>query len=296
MNIELLKIELLRKALQDAWRKKLNTKLDPANNKWFTEGADGRKNAGLYGGITETAPSNLVFHEDKMHIQKNNIVCTRTLVDNKDGLNPEVDTELSYKYSKTTGFTQQTTNSINKTYGASFSAGFSFASAELSFTAEFGYEMTETNHEESTTEITKTVKLPVRVPKGRVFAAELTAQRDIITVPFSCEIKYSGSTSTWFESRVNGAYYHGMSIGEAFNIIHNNGLAGDESVHFQRNGANGIFTLNGSLVVQDTFNFGTRITDVTEPNDHDLGFFSLPVFPDNELSIKGGKLIAQETV
>ncbi len=54
MGLEYLDKNILGKYLSDMWKKELNTGRDPANRKWYENGAN-NDGIGLYSGITDHA-------------------------------------------------------------------------------------------------------------------------------------------------------------------------------------------------------------------------------------------------
>ena len=48
-----------------AWKKQLNTGEDPANGRWYVNGANGDA-IGLYGGLSDAVPTGLVFNDSAM--------------------------------------------------------------------------------------------------------------------------------------------------------------------------------------------------------------------------------------
>src|SRR5262249_16064130 len=64
MSLQFLDKTVIGSYLQAMWKRDLNTGKDPANGKWFENGAN-NDHVGLYGGLTDNAATQLAFNESQ---------------------------------------------------------------------------------------------------------------------------------------------------------------------------------------------------------------------------------------
>lgn len=266
MAINILSVPVIQQALQAMWKKNLGTSEDPANGRWFTNGANG-DSIGLYGGLTDTAPTQLTFNQGSQQYLPSQITCTSSIVDNRNGLNPKGSTTLSYSYSNSSSYSQTTTNSISDTSKVGFEVSASFegigAKASAEFSVTMAYSMAKTSGTTTSTTNTFSQTIDVEVPKGKVYQAVLTATVQRLQVPYTCAIQITGTTETWFEDRINGHYNWSMSAAQAFSLINQYGAAGGDSSLYGSNGGAGTVAVSGTLTAQQTANFVAQIYDIT---------------------------------
>jgi len=62
-------------------KKELGTGKDPANRKWYEDGAN-HDGIGLYGGLTDTASTELLFDESQKAYTPQKVVCDTATLDN----------------------------------------------------------------------------------------------------------------------------------------------------------------------------------------------------------------------
>ena len=266
MAINILSVPVLQQALQKVWQKNLGTSEDPANGKWFTNGAN-NDSIGLYGGLTDTVPTQLTFNKGAQQYLPSQITCTSSIVDNRNGLNPKGSTTLSYSYTNSSSYSQTSTNSISNTSKVGFEVSASFegigAKASTEFSVTMSYSMAQTSGTVTSATNTFSQTIDIDVPKGKVYQAVLTATLQKLQVFYTCAIQVTGTTETWFEDRINGHYNWSMDAGQAFSLINQYGAAGGDSSLYGSNGGTGTVTVSGTLTAQQTANFVAQIYDIT---------------------------------
>jgi hypothetical protein len=255
--------------LSAVWKQELGTGKDPANGKWYEDGADHR-GIGLYGALTDTALTELIFEESQKAYTPEIVVCDTATLDNRNGLAPQSTVELSYTYANSTTTSHSTTNSIKVGVGFEFKAKATLfgiggeATTKLSF--EYTHSWTDSTSESETHSYTFKQSVPITVPAGRVYQVILSAKSQKLTVPYRALIYVDGTTETWFEDRVKGHYNWSMSIGDAFAKIGQWGKAGAESHCYGRDPTNygrGVITQYGKVTAQQTANFVAQVYDIT---------------------------------
>jgi hypothetical protein len=170
MALQFLDKNVIGQYLREMWKKNLNTGEDPANGKWFENGAntDGR---GLYGGLTDTASTSLIFDESQKSYTPQDIIADSATIDNRNGLTPNSTVTLSYAYADSTSSTQTTTAAIKIGVGFDFKASATIfgigGEATTKFSFEFSYSWTDSKTETQTKTRTFSQAVPVAVPTAR---------------------------------------------------------------------------------------------------------------------------------
>lgn len=256
--------------LSDVWKQELGTGKDPANGKWYEDGAN-HHHIGLYGGLTDTASTELIFDESQKAYTPEKIVCDTAILDNRNGLAPQSTVELSYTYGNSTTTTHSTTNSIKVGVGFEFKAKATIfgiggeATTKLSF--EYTHSWTKSKSESETESHTFKQSVPINVPTGKVYQVVLMAKSQKLTVPYRALIYVDGITETWFEDRVKGHYNWSMRAGDAFAKIGQWGKAGPESHSYGRDpnrSSRGVITQQGQVTAQQTADFVGKVYDITD--------------------------------
>jgi hypothetical protein len=253
----------------DAWQKHFNTEMDPADGQWFTNGPG--NNGGLYGKLTDTLASELVFDQSKRVFMPNQKVASTWTIDNRDGFTPEQTVTLTYSYQDSTTSTHATTNGLKVGVGFDIKAKAEFfgAGAETTtkFSTEYTYSWTDTNSTAKTETKTFSQVVPVRnVPKGKVYQLVLLCNEDKLKIPYHADIYLSGSSSACFANPVNGQKIWTVDAGTLCEWINEFGSAGEESYKYGRNPDNpqqGMISLLGNLTATQTLNFMARTSDIT---------------------------------
>ncbi len=265
MSLTYLDPTTIGNALSCAWKKHLGTSQDPANGKWYTKGANG-DDIGLYGGLTDVAPTSITLDTDAATYSTSQIVCDKSDIVNLNGLNSGNNpVTLSYAYATATSSTHTLTDSV--TLGEKFSITVDEAvakeSAEFSVAFTFTSSVAETSSTSETQTESQTVY--VTVPSGKVYEAVLTGEVQQITIPYTCVVKVTGTTETWFENTVDGHYNYSTDAGTAFGWIKGTDCAGDDSSSYgDAGGGTGTVTLTGSVTMNQTVNFSSTVNDITD--------------------------------
>lgn len=252
-----------RDLLTKYWKAHLNTKHDPANNKWYTKGAQG--DGGLYGDINDAANVEIILHPDQAELSVENTIALSTLLDNRHSeTSAELSKDIEYKFEKSETETVSTHHSIKFAYEyeVSSEATIEIIKAGTKHKFSFGYEFAFSKTNSSTQTQSQTIRHSIKkeVPAGKVYKASLRATYQKAKIPFTALIKFNGVSNTWFEHRVGGHYNWVDSIGTIFQYINVNQLAGADSSHFSARGISkeGIFTNS-----QD-FKFEVVFEDITD--------------------------------
>lgn len=262
MSLKYLNSSAIGAALTCAWQHDLGTGEDPANGHWYTNGANG-DGIGLYGGLTDSIPSQIQLLTNDAVYQPQTILAATGTVDNTNGLNSSANVTLSYSYSDSQSSTHSMTESVSTGAEFSVSVNEGVATAGAKFNINFTFSSTQatTTTIGETNSFSQTV--PITVPPGKVYQAVLTAVTQKITIPYTVTINVNGPTETWFEDRVNGHYNYSVDAGTAFAWINQYGCAGGDSIAYS--GANGVgtVTINGSVTASQTVNFSATVVDIT---------------------------------
>jgi hypothetical protein len=242
------------------WKKHLGTSKDPANGKWYTDGAnhDGR---GLYGGLTDIIDQNATFDEANKKYTPTQRLAASSVVDNRNGLVGNTTVTLAYQYTDTVSTTHTTSNSVKVGVGVDFKAKAEIfgigGEATTKFSLDYTYTSTDASTSTQTRSQTVTQNVAVNVPAGKVYKAVLVATSQQLDIPYKVNVRVSGITETWFEDRVNGHYNWMMDIGSAF------AFAGDPSYQSAGNGQGIAVAMSGTLTAQQSTDFVVEIWDIT---------------------------------
>lgn len=254
----------------DAWQSHFNTEADPADGQWFTNGPN--NNGGLFGQLTDTLASELIFDESQKIFTPNQVSAATAVVDNRNGLTPEQTVTLSYSYQDSTSSTHSTTNSLKASIGVEIKGKASLAvvGAEVSykFGFEYGYSWTDATTTSSSETKSFSQAVPVKgVPKGRVYQVVLSCNKNTLKVPYRADVVLSGTTSACFERPVNGQSIWTVDAGTLCEWINQYGSAGGESYKYRRNPNNssqGLLSLLGTMTATQTMNFRAATYDITD--------------------------------
>src|SRR5262249_40922217 len=124
----------------------------------------------------------------------------------------------------------------------------------------------------STTESqVESTTVQVYAPPGTVKRASITGVVQQITIPYTCIVKVTGTTETWFNSEVKDPqtgdkhYNYSTDAGTAFGWINSDNCAGSDSSSYSDGGsATGYVTMTGSVTMIQTVSFSTSVIDVTD--------------------------------
>lgn len=297
MALQFLNVQTVSPYLAGAWKRQLNTGEDPANGRWYTNGAN-NDGIGLYGGLTDTLPTGLVFDQSKLVYLPKQIVASSSIVDNRNGLTPQSTITLSYSYTDTNSTSHTITNSIAVAAGVDITGGVDFlvegkVTAKFSLTYTFSYSSTTSETTSSTQTFSQSV--PMNVPTGKIYKGVLTAAVESIQVPYTANMIVRGTTETWFEDRVNGHYNWSTDAGTMFGWINSYGTAGaDSALYRDLGGGQGAVVVSGVLNAQQTANFQAQVYDITDGAPQDvskLEVSSPAALPADESPVPEGKLV-----
>jgi hypothetical protein len=242
------------------WKKHLGTDKDPANGKWYTNGAN-NDGVGLYGNLTDTIDQNATFDEANKKFTPTQRLAASSVVDNRNGLVGNTTVTLSYQYTDSVSTTHTTSNSVKAGIGLDFKAKAEIFGIGGEVTTKFSldYTYTSTNASSSTQTRSQTVSqnVAVNAPAGKVYKAVLVASSQQLDIPYTVNVRVSGRTETWFEDRVNGHYNWFMDIGSAF------GYAGNPLYTNAGNGQGVAVAMSGTLTAQQSTDFSVEIWDIT---------------------------------
>ena len=269
VTLQFLDKRLIGAFVIDAWQNQLNTETDPADGQWFTN--DPNNNGGLYGKLTDTLASELVFDESKKIFTPHQVAAVTAIADNRNGLTPNQTVTLSYSYQDSTSSTHSTTNALKVGIGidVKFSGNLVFAGTEVTtkFSVEYSYSWTDATTITKTETKTFTQAVPVQVPLGKVYQVVLLCNKDEFTMPYSANIYLSGQSVASFASPVNGQKSWIVDAGTLCMWIQQYGSAGVESYKYGRDPkdpARGMISLQGSITATQTANFTARTLDITD--------------------------------
>ena len=277
MALKYLEKATIAPLLSGMWKRYLDTGLDPANGKWYEQGAD-KKVGGLFGGLEDYPERELFFDRAMAQYEANDIQCSQAILDNRDGLSGDGTVELSYTCTRSEATTRSNGHGIKLGAGVDFGGGvnFLFAKAKHTLKFSFDYSYNWSKSESTTRTETTTFKQSVKlnVPEGEVHAAILTARKQTLKIPYKAIIRVGGFTDTWFEHRVKDRYRHRLSGAEAIARIGEWGLAGTSSPSFTKDGVidEGILTCN------QVVDFSAKVVKVKDPSSMTEG---VPIRPDD---------------
>ncbi|MFC5863952.1 ETX/MTX2 family pore-forming toxin [Acidicapsa dinghuensis] len=258
----------------DAWQSKLNTDLDPANGQWFTNGPG--NNGGLYGKLTDSLATELIFKESQKTFSTRLFSADSNIVDNRNGLQSDVTTTLTYQYTNQSSLTHSTTNGLkvsaglkitNKTTLGVPATGANETTVEVSFNTEYSYSWTDTSSRQVTETQTVSRSTKLAVPNGKVYQQVLTCNKDKLVIPFTANIYLAGTSAANFKADVNGKSNHTANAGDICDWINQYKTAGDSSSQYGRDPSDptrGAIGLAGVMTAEQSRNFMVYTIDVTD--------------------------------
>lgn len=264
MALKYLEKATMAPLLAEMWKRYLDTSLDPANGKWYEQGAD-KKVGGLYGGLEDYPERELFFDRAKAQYEANDIQCSKAVLDNRDGLSGDGTVELNYTCTRSEATTRSKGHAIKLGAGLEFGGGASFLFVDVKLALKFSFDYSYNwSKSESTTRTEATTfkqSVKMNVPKGEVHAAILTARKQTLKIPYKAVIRVRGFTDTWFEHRVKDRYRHRLSGAEAIARIGEWGIAGTSSPSFTEDGV----IDEGILTCDQVVDFAAKVIKVKDP-------------------------------
>ncbi len=266
MALKYLEKATLAPLLSAMWKRHLDTNLDPANGKWYEQGAD-KKPGGLYGGLEDYPERKLFFDRTKAQCTANEIQCSKAVLDNRGGLSGDGTVELSYTCTTSEATTRSNGHGIKLGAGVDFGGGVNFLFIKPKLTLKFAFDYSYSwSKSESTTKTESTTfkqSIKMNVPPGEIHAAVLTARKQTLKIPYKAIIRVEGFTDTWFEHRVKDRYRHRLSGAEAIARIGEWGIAGTSSPSFTEDGV----IDEGILTCDQVVDFAAKVIKVKDPSD-----------------------------
>jgi len=270
MALQFFDKRLVGQYIVDAWQQHLNTEMDPADGQWFTNGPG--NNGGLYGKLTDTLASELIFDESRRVFTPNQVAAATGIADNRNGLTPEQTVTLTYAYQDSTSSTHSTSNSIKVATGIDINAKSEFfgsgGGVTIKFSTEYTYSWSDATTNSKSETKTFQQQIPVRViPRGKVYQVVLMCNKDQLKIPYHANIYLSGTSSACFANPVNGQKIWTIDAGTLCEWINQFGAAGDESYKYGRDPnkpLQGICFLQGNMTATQTANFLARTFDITD--------------------------------
>jgi hypothetical protein len=263
----------MRPIISQAWQKSLNTNQDPANKKWYENGANG-DNIGLYGGLTDRLDPTVWFDQDHKQFTRDDVAVFTADADNRNGLNPNPTVSLSYTHSFTQTQTHSTFHQFNTGVNETVVARADIFGIGVDSTTEFffdyTYSVTDTKSTSTTDTTTFKMDVPLTVPTGQVYRVVLQATKQLLSVPTLVYCYVSGESETWFESRVNGHYDWVADAGTLFGWIKQYATAGSDSPYYgTAPSGDGYVSFPGSIEGENFVNFCSKVYNITGvPTEH----------------------------
>jgi hypothetical protein len=258
MTLKILDKQTTANLLISMWQKDLNTTEDPTNGRWLENGANG-DNVGLIGGLVDITLPATVQLAQQINYPVELVHGATAAVDNRNGLNSGVNTlTLNSTSTTATTATWSYTNAVKVGVGVSISINFlDIVTATGSFSIEYSHETTESTGTTQTVSSFGQLATTVEVPAGKIYMVVLVGTKQAVDIPYSVDVQVSGSTETWFENRINGAYNWTYDIGTAFAKVDN-----PQYINVG-NGNGNVLGLTGRLHAENTTNFRARVLDIT---------------------------------
>ena len=263
----------------DAWQNELDTEMDPADGKWFTNGP-GNSRVGLFGGLSDRLADELIFEETSKIFTPHQKSVDTAIVDNRNGLNPKSTVTLTYKYSDITTSTHGTSKAVKSGISEAIKVSASFSGigveSTTTFSFDFTYSWSESNCKQKGEEHSFSQSVDVKPPEGKVYQVLLMCNIDHLTVPYRALVRIMGKSEANFPGPVRGKKHWEIDAGTLCAWINKHGSAGDQS---RRLGANpdepgeGFFALEGTMTGTNTTNFTAVVKDITDSftGDEDAG-------------------------
>ncbi len=270
MTLQYFETNVLGPYIMDAWQNYLGTESDPANGKWFRNGPN--NSAGLFGGLTDTLATDLVFDTGKSTVNKQKAVAASTTLDNRAGLlndSPATQT-LQWQIVNTASATHSSTNSVKSAISEKVSIkGKLFgqeASSETTISFEYSYSWSDSTTTTQTDTKSFQQQIPLKVPQGKAYKLVVLADNDTLKVPYSAQILLNGTSETNFANAVNGKQNWSTDAGTLCSWIQTYGSAGNDALEFgadPKNPKQGIASLVGTMTATQSVNFTIFALDIT---------------------------------
>ncbi|MEO9005039.1 MAG: ETX/MTX2 family pore-forming toxin [Ginsengibacter sp.] len=254
----------------DAWQNYLNTEKDPTSGKYFT--SDPNNTGGLYGDLTDSLASALVYDPGKYFFTPHQKSKIQTTFDNRNGLIPEGKKQLDVTYSWQDSSTVEHSETTGITTGVTeeISVKATIEIVELSSTTTFSFEATHswTKTQTQTKSESKEIKIPleVEIPKGKAYQVVLAYNEDSLAIDYLANVFLKGTSWAFFETPVNGKKIHSLDAGTLCELIKKYGSAKDRSSFYNQDASDplkGYISYQGKINAIQSHNFNVNILDVT---------------------------------
>jgi len=268
---------MMKATLTAMWKKEMNTNLDPADGKYYSNGPN-NDGVGLYGNLTDWIDTTVHYNSSGISYTRTQFVADSATVDNTNGLNPSNTVTLSYSHSAKTSQTHTVSTSYKSSFNISFKATFLLYGilGDLSTAYNFNYEYdySESSSSTSSDTITTSQSVPVTVPKGKIYKVLLSANAQQMIVPTTTYTYVVGKSETWFNKQVNGHYDWYMDAGSTFAAIKQFGssAAGDSWAYGVSpiSADTGMIVTPGYITGANIANFMASVVDVTGLTAEDI--------------------------
>jgi hypothetical protein len=292
--LEYFDINRLGSYVMDAWQKQLVTEEDPTSSKYLVVGPK-KQNAyttGLLGGLKEEIVEDLVFDgsQVKPNIKKDDVATDVT--DNELDHAVKSTLKLAYKITNSTTARHSKTHSIKTgiseklTFGKGANKMSAFVGlSETTFSFEYSYSWTDEEANTHTVQKDYDASTDVDVPAGKVYRAVIMADHEKAMIPYSAQIRLTGTSETNFPEEVQDPATkekkkdHSADAGQVCSWIKKHKSAGwikdalgnvnEDPTSFEqdpdeRYPERGIVSLRGTMDVDQSVNFVKVIMDITD--------------------------------
>jgi len=270
MALQYLESSVISAYLMDAWQNHLGTETDPAGGNWFRNGPN--NSPGLFGGLTETLVTDLVFSAPTDPVNTRKEVALSTMLDNRDGLlndSPATQT-LNWTITNSSTATHATSNSVKTGISEKLTFkgkwGVIEVTSETTISFEYTYSWSDStaNTQTDTKSFISTISL--KVPAGKAYQLFVVADRSAMNIPYSAQIALTGSSETNFANPVNGKKNWSADAGTICSWIKQYGSAKGDPMEFSADPADatrGLASIHGTMRVTQAVNFRIFAVDVT---------------------------------
>jgi len=270
MALQYLEPSVISGYLVDAWQNYLETETDPVDGKWFRNGP--QNSPGLFGGLTETLVTDLVFGAPKDPVNKQKEVALSTMLDNRAGLlNDSAATQtLNWTITNSATATHATSNSVKTGISEKITFKGKFGSVEVSsettISFEYSYSWSDSTSNTQTDSKSFVSTIGIKVPAGKAYQLFVVADRNAMNIPYSAQIALSGTTETNFANPINGKKNWSIDAGTACSWIKKYGSAKGDPMEFDADPADptkGLASIHGTMRVTQAITFRIFAVDVT---------------------------------
>lgn len=199
------------------------------------------------------------------------------LVCNLDGaMSGYTTVSLACSYTNTTSETHSTTESVDTGVKFSFTVSQVVSKETAEFSVNFTFSSTDTTTQTSSQTETYSTSVQVWPPPGKVYKAELAAEYQSITIPYTVTVLVTGTTEASLipsPTPTGGPPppMNSADAGQAFGWIDSDKCAGSGSNMYSNGGdlngdgkSVGVVTIKGTVTCSQTTNFVVTVIDYTD--------------------------------